>query len=101
MVIFQYNLYIFIWIKHSCLTNTVYAMDPNNSVIKRLWCILVTFFLTIPPPTKGFDICKANCPLFSYPLNLLRENLLANIKFYSVILYFKDLNFILPRKMQI
>ena len=21
-----------------CSTNTVYAMDPNNSVIKRLWC---------------------------------------------------------------
>ena len=32
MVIFQYNLYIFVW-----LNNTVYAMDPNNSVIKRLW----------------------------------------------------------------
>ena len=39
MVIFQYNLYIFVWIKHSCLTNMVNAMDPNNSVIKRLWCI--------------------------------------------------------------
>ena len=38
MVIFQYNLYIFVWILHGCLTNTVYAMDPNNSVIKRLWC---------------------------------------------------------------
>ena len=25
--------------KHSCLTNMVYAMDSNNSVIKRLWCI--------------------------------------------------------------
>ena len=31
MVIFQYNLYIFVWIQHSCLTNNVYAMDPNNS----------------------------------------------------------------------
>ena len=39
MVIFQYNLYIFVWIKHGCLTNTFYAMDPNNSVIKRLRCI--------------------------------------------------------------
>ena len=39
MVIFQYNLYIFVWIEHGCLTNTVYVMDPNNSVIKRSWCI--------------------------------------------------------------
>ena len=30
----------FVWIKYSCLTilYMVYAMDPNNSVIKRLWC---------------------------------------------------------------
>ena len=42
MVIFQYNLYIFIWIQQGCLTNTVYAMDPNNSVIKRL-CIFFRF----------------------------------------------------------
>ena len=40
MVIFQYNLYIFVWIQHGSITNTVYAMDPNNSVIKRLWCTL-------------------------------------------------------------
>ena len=39
MVIFQYNLYIFVWLEHGCLTSTVYALDPNNSVIKRLWCI--------------------------------------------------------------
>ena len=41
MVIFQYNLYIFVWIKHGCLTNTVNALDPNNGVIKRLWCIFL------------------------------------------------------------
>ena len=39
MVIFQYNLYIFgldiTWL----FTNTVYAMDPIYSVIKRLWCL--------------------------------------------------------------
>ena len=38
MVIFRYNLYIFVSIKHGCLTNTVFGVDPNNSVIKRLWC---------------------------------------------------------------
>ena len=30
----------FVWIQHGCLTNTVYALDPNNSVIKRLWCTM-------------------------------------------------------------
>ena len=44
MVIFQYNIYIFVWILHGCLTNMVYAMDPNNSVIKRLWCNFITVF---------------------------------------------------------
>ena len=38
MVIFLYNLYIFVWIQHGCIANTIYALDPNNSVIKRLWC---------------------------------------------------------------
>ena len=28
------------------LTNTVYAKDPNNSVIKRLWCILAVLLVT-------------------------------------------------------
>ena len=32
---------VFVWILHGCLTNMVYIMDPNNSVIKRLWCIWV------------------------------------------------------------
>ena len=41
MVIFQYNLYIFVWIQHGCLTSTIFAMDPNNSVIKRLRCTYV------------------------------------------------------------
>ena len=46
MVIFQYNLYIFVWIQHGCLTNRVYAMDPNNSVIKRLWCTCIVNLLS-------------------------------------------------------
>ena len=41
MVIFQYNLYIFC-LDITRLTNTVYAMDPNNSVIKRSWCTFVS-----------------------------------------------------------
>ena len=35
---------IFIWIQHSCLANTIFAMDPSNSVIKKFW--LIMFFST-------------------------------------------------------
>ena len=37
MVIFLYNLYIFVWIQHGYLSNTFFALDPGSSVIKRLW----------------------------------------------------------------
>ena len=39
MIIFLYDPYIFVWIQHGCLANMVFALNPNNSVIKRLWCI--------------------------------------------------------------
>ena len=32
---FLYNLYIFVWIQHK-LAISVFALDPSNSVIKRL-----------------------------------------------------------------
>ena len=37
---FLYNLYSFVWIQYSRLAYTVFAFDPNNSVIKSckvLW----------------------------------------------------------------
>ena len=34
-----YNQYIFVWIQHGCLANMGFALDPSNSVIKRLLCI--------------------------------------------------------------
>ena len=37
MVILLYNLYIFL-MQHGYFSNTVFAFDPSNSVIKRLWC---------------------------------------------------------------
>ena len=40
MVIFLYNLYIFIWIQHDYLDSKIFALDPSNSVIKKLWCNL-------------------------------------------------------------
>ena len=36
MVIFLYNLYILVWTKHGCLAEMVFALDPSNSVIKRM-----------------------------------------------------------------
>ena len=36
MVIFLYNPYIFVWLHHISLANMVFALDPSNSVIKRL-----------------------------------------------------------------
>ena len=31
------NLYIFVWIQHGYLANTVFALGPSNSVIKRIY----------------------------------------------------------------
>ena len=59
MVIFQYNLYIFVWTYHGCLTNMVYAMDPNNSVIKRLWCNY-SFKMSGIGMTQGHMDCNFN-----------------------------------------
>ena len=60
MVIFQYNLYIFVRIKHGCLTTTVYAMDPNNSVIKRLWCMWIVKS-HISMRTRVYDVRAFSC----------------------------------------
>ena len=35
MVIFLYNLYIFVWIQYSCLANMDFAWYLSDSVIKR------------------------------------------------------------------
>ena len=47
------------------LTNTVYAMDPNNSVIKGLWCNLVKMSNIFPVETKVTLNVKSN-PYFFY-----------------------------------
>ena len=61
MVIFQYNLYIFVRILHGCLTNTVYDMDPNNGAIKRLWYMLYNGrFREERVKTLGSDLAAAN-----------------------------------------
>ena len=39
MVIFLYNLDIFVWIQHGYLANIVLTLDPSSCVIKRLLCI--------------------------------------------------------------
>ena len=43
-VIFPYNPYIFVLIQHSCFANMDFALDPSNSVIKRLWCTITNFY---------------------------------------------------------
>ena len=45
MVIFLCNLYIFVWIQQGCLDNIVSALDPSNSVIQRLWCTYILFYV--------------------------------------------------------
>ena len=41
MVIFLYNLDMFVWIQHSHLDNMVYTLDPSNRLVKKLWCTSV------------------------------------------------------------
>ena len=41
MVIFLYNQYIFAWIQHISLANTVFALDPSINVINRLWFLFI------------------------------------------------------------
>ena len=36
-------LYIFVWIQNGYLVNMVLALDPNNSFVKRLWCIVLIY----------------------------------------------------------
>ena len=37
LVIFLYNLYIFVWLQHSSLANTVFALDPRKVVVLFIW----------------------------------------------------------------
>ena len=37
-----YNLYSFVWIQPGCLANTVFTLNPSNSVIKKLRCAVAT-----------------------------------------------------------
>ena len=39
-----YNLYIFVWIQHECLASTVFALDPSNSVTRRWMCTCICLF---------------------------------------------------------
>ena len=57
MVIFLYNLYIFVWIQQDYLANKVFALDLSSIVIKRL-CI----FLKTAIKTYVVDTHKKCCP---------------------------------------
>ena len=43
---FLCKLDIFVWIQHGCLNNKLFTLDPSNHVIKRLWCMQCTDFIT-------------------------------------------------------
>ena len=43
MVIFLYNLFIFVWIQHGYSDDTVFTLVHGSSVIKRFWCINIKF----------------------------------------------------------
>ena len=43
MVIFLYNLYIFVWIQQGCLAIMGFALNPGNSVIKSFLVYLYLF----------------------------------------------------------
>ena len=39
--LYMYVIYTFlVWILNNCLANTFFALDPSNSTIKRLSCII-------------------------------------------------------------
>ena len=54
MVIFLYNLIIFICIRKVCLAYVVFVFDLNNSVIKRLMCR--SYFHEMIPPSLFYRI---------------------------------------------
>ena len=39
MVVYLYNLYIFVWIQTGCLDDKVFTLEPSSRVKKRLWCL--------------------------------------------------------------
>ena len=44
MAIFLHNLYIFVWIKHDCFANMVFALDLSNSVMMLLFFLSFSLF---------------------------------------------------------
>ena len=39
------SLYLSCWVEHCCLANMHFALDPNSSVIKRLWSTFLIIFI--------------------------------------------------------
>lgn len=46
MVFFVNDLFLFVWIQHSCLANTDLTLYPSKSVIKRLFDLVNDEHLT-------------------------------------------------------
>ena len=52
MVIFLYDIYIFVWIKNGYWPNTVFAFDPNNDVKKG--DVVYLAYILADETRKGF-----------------------------------------------
>ena len=61
MAIFLYNPYMSAWIQQGPLANTIFALDPSNSLVyvMAIWCFtsLLTLKLPITPIVVCFVIC--------------------------------------------
>ena len=49
---------IFVFIYHGCLTSMVSVLAPNNSVIKRLWCICTCIYMFKGKTCKLFHLWR-------------------------------------------
>ena len=82
MVIFLYNLFIFVWIQNGCLPSTVFALDASNSVIELVvyhWNLCLaeiegSYLSKIIPYNETTIRNYLNITLFTiFTLNILRH----------------------------
>ena len=88
MVIFLYNLYIFVGIQHGILANIFFSLDPSNHVIKR-------FLRTCRLNIHGRDAFNSyeimlleSCEIFQLQMvNSLHDFLCPKVSSYMLYVY--------------
>ena len=90
MIIFLYNLCIFIWIQDAYIANLIFVLDPSNSVIKRLCCIYIFPTVKIVKPnwrsTKSQLIRLRSYKMhkkFTQELEFMKHPEFRNVQIYS------------------